>query len=352
MPSLRHLTSEKNGPVRPAATLDAVHAAKMDGFRRQRHQAQELEARAVKATDPAVCKRLSAAAAALRKKECDYLLDAAPDVFEYFEGKQDVSEGAPAKTRVLNSFFFGACEEEPAIHGGASGYLERHDPSAFKLDRYTVDTRLCPCGGETVPIAAEGVSVCRECGVQTRRIVESERPSYREPPKEVCFYAYKRINHFREILAQFQAKETTNVPTDVIGAIKAQVRKERLVLEQLTNQRTKDILKKLGLNKYYEHIPFIKDKLGIKPPIMAPHLEEKLCSLFLDVEKQYARHCPDHRVNFLNYYYVLYKMCELLGERKFLKHFPMLKDPVKRIEQDAVWACICGDLNWKFIPTV
>ena len=33
----------------------------------------------------------------------------------------------------------------------------------------------------------------------------------KEPPKEVCFYAYKRINHFREILAQFQAKETTQI---------------------------------------------------------------------------------------------------------------------------------------------
>ena len=29
-------------------------------------------------------------------------------------------------------------------------------------------------------------------------------------------------------------------------------------------------IKKLGYNKYYEHIPFIKDKLGIKPPIMSP----------------------------------------------------------------------------------
>ena len=37
-------------------------------------------------------------------------------------------------------------------------------------------------------------------------VIEHEKPSYKEPPKEVCFYAYKRINHFREILAQFQAK--------------------------------------------------------------------------------------------------------------------------------------------------
>jgi hypothetical protein len=31
----------------------------------------------------------------------------------------------------------------------------------------------------------------------------------------------------------------------------------------------KDILKKLGYNKFYEHINFIKDKLGITPPHLA-----------------------------------------------------------------------------------
>ena len=34
-----------------------------------------------------------------------------------------------------------------------------------------------------------------------------------------------------------------------------------MTLKQLTNSKAKDILKKLGYNKYYEHIPFIKDKL-------------------------------------------------------------------------------------------
>ena len=49
----------------------------------------------------------------------------------------------------------------------------------------------------------------------------------------------------------------------------------------------KDILKKLGFNKYYEHIPFIKDKLGINP-IMSPELEDKLCNLFMEIQRPYA----------------------------------------------------------------
>jgi hypothetical protein len=130
------------------------------------------------------------------------------------------------------------------------------------------------------------------------------------------------------------------------------VKKERINLSQLTNKRTKDILKKLGYNKYYEHIPFIKDKLGIKPPIMSAELEITLCNLFMDIQAPYAKYCPDYRINFLNYYYTVYKLCELLDQQQFLPYFPMLKDREKRIEQDVIWKNICDELDWEFIPTV
>ena len=194
--------------------------------------------------------------------------------------------------------------------------------------------------------------MCNICFRSIPYLIENEKPSYKEPPKEVCFYAYKRINHFKEILAQFQGKETTQIPPDVIENIKLQIKKERIDLIQITNNKTKEILKKLGYNKYYEHIPFIKDKLGIKPPIMSPELEDTLGNLFIDLQSPYSKYCPDDRVNFLNYYYTAYKLCELLGEEQYLEHFPMLKDREKRIEQDSIWRKICEELDCEFIPTV
>ena len=137
---------------------------------------------------------------------------------------------------------------------------------------------------------------------------------------------------------------------EIIEKIRFQIKKERLTIKELTNKKTKEILKNLKLNKYYEHIPFIKDKLGIKPPVMSPQLEEILCHLFMDIQVPYAKHCPNDRVNFLNYYYTLYKLCELLGENEYIQHFPMLKDQ-KKIEQDEIWKKICKDLNWRFVPT-
>jgi len=229
-------------------------------------------------------------------------------------------------------------------------YLANVDENYLDINNFVVQTDICQkcLEGELIPIDHEGMLVCNKCSVSVSFLVENEKPSYKEPPKELCFYAYKRINHFREILAQFQAKETTQIPDEVLNNIKNQIKKERIKPSQLSNRT----LKKLGYNKYYEHIPFIKDKLGIRPPVMSQSLEERLCSLFMDIQAPYAKYCPDDRVNFLNYYYTVYKLCELLEQTDFLPFFPMLKDREKRIEQDDIWKNICRELGWEFIPTI
>lgn len=232
-------------------------------------------------------------------------------------------------------------------------YLHNTGKAFFDYDKYAYRSDVCAwCNsGEMVAVESEGILVCNKCSNFTVYYVESDKPSYKEPPKEASFYAYRRINHFREILAQVQAKETTQIDNTIIASIKKQIRKERITLEQFTDVKAKEILKKLGYNKYYEHIPFIKEKLGIKPPVMSPELEETLCNLFMETQGPYARFCPDERVNFLNYYYTIYKLCELLGQTQYLPYFPMLKDRDKRIEQDEIWKKICKELKWEFIPT-
>ena len=188
-------------------------------------------------------------------------------------------------------------------------YFTNLSDSFLHVDDYTFSDSVCSfCNeGELIPVDDEGIMVCNSCYKNVPFVIENEKSSYKEPPKEVCFYAYKRINHFREIIAQFQAKETTQIPEVVVDEIKNQIKKERIELKNLTNVKAKEILKKLGHNKYYEHIPFIKDIIGIKPPIMTPELEDTLCNLFMEIQAPYAKYCPDDRVNFLNYYSFFFK---------------------------------------------
>tara|TARA_R110002020_G_scaffold118548_4_gene270852 strand:- start:1305 stop:2429 length:1125 start_codon:yes stop_codon:yes gene_type:complete len=292
----------------------------------------------------------------LKTQKRNYLLNNSDLIFDYFEKKKNLSDGKTSKKKILHSFF-SKTDEKVDVKNTNDTIVQRYfnniDNKIIDMKNYEINYEICPkCQGELVQVESEGILICKICSYQSKFLIEHEKPSYKEPPKEVCFYAYKRINHFREILAQFQAKETTQIPDEVIDNIKKQIKKERLTLKNMDNKRAKEILKKLGYNKYYEHIPFIKDKLGIKPPVMQPELEDKLCNLFMEIQKPYSKHCPDSRVNFLNYYYVLYKMCELLDKHTFLPYFPMLKDPVKRIEQDEIWKKICSELNWEFIPTL
>ena len=294
----------------------------------------------------------------LEKEKKQYYLNNSKYIFDYFENKKEISEGQN-KTTILNSFFktkdnINNINNSNTLNNNLQKYMINNNENFHDVNNYVIETDICKrCNkGELIPVDNEGVVICNKCSVSLKYIVEHDKPSYKEPPKEVCFYAYKRINHFREILAQFQAKESTQIPEEVLENIKIQIKKERINVEQINNKKAKEILKKLGYNKYYEHIPFIKDKLGIRPPIMTQELEETLCNLFMDIQAPYSKFCPDDRVNFLNYYYTVYKLCELLNQSQFLSYFPMLKDREKRIEQDEIWKKICGDLDWEFIPTI
>jgi len=294
-----------------------------------------------------------------KNEKKEYYLQNIQHIFDYFESKKNISNGLNnEKVKSLNNFFNISSENQSVKSddslNSVQSYFQNINETFIDQNNYIFPTDICNVckKGELIPIEYEGILVCNNCSSNTKFLIENEKPSYKEPPKEVCFYAYKRINHFREILAQFQAKETTQIPDQVLENIRFQIKKERIDLSQITNKKAKEILKKLGYNKYYEHIPFIKDKLGIKPPIMSPELEETLCNLFSSIQEPYSKFCPEERVNFLNYYYTVYKLCELLDQKQFLPYFPMLKDREKRIEQDEIWKKICNELEWEFIPTI
>jgi hypothetical protein len=293
-------------------------------------------------------------------------LDNSKYIFEYFENKKNINNVEDKVVTSKNQLMFNIfkikqpdngknlIENENKNKNIVQKYLRNIDDSFLDMNLFVRETDICQScfRGEMIPLDDEGVLICNQCAVNIPYLIENEKPSYKEPPKEVCFYAYKKINHFKEILAQFQGKETTQIPCEVVEQIKHQIKKERIGLEDLTHQKTKEILKKLGYNKYYEHIAFIKNKLGISPPLFSPELEETLCNLFMEIQAPYAKTCPDYRVNFLNYYYVLYKFCELIEETMYLHNIPLLKDREKLIEQDETWKKMCVEMNWEFIPTV
>lgn len=195
---------------------------------------------------------------------------------------------------------------------------------------------------------------CPDCGHRDYILVDSEKPSYKDPPREMSYYAYKKINHLNEWIAQFQAKETTDISQAVLDQIRAELKKERITdMSKLKPSKLKEIIKKLKLNRYSDHVAHILNRLnGISAPVLSREVEEKLRVMFKEIQFSFVKHCPKKRSNFLSYSYVLYKFCELLELDEYLPCFPLLKTREKLYMQDKIWQKICEDMQWEFIRTV
>jgi DNA-directed RNA polymerase subunit RPC12/RpoP/Ca2+-binding EF-hand superfamily protein len=306
----------------------------------------------------------------------DYFLDTGEILFKYYEIQDRINNGADNIVNVSERATPGSIFEalnsaskqdstaelinstKETLHRDAllEQYLLKMDPNYSRQSLHSMhdSSFTCDACGEDMKISINDATVsCPECGFHKLILMDSDKPSYKDPPREISYYAYKRINHFNEWLAQFQAKESTEIPEEVFENIQAQIQKERLPTGSLSRNKIREILKKLKYNSYYEHVPHIMSRLnGNTAPIMDRDMEEKLRYLFKEIQPSFQKHCPTDRSNFLSYSYVLYKLCQLLELDDFLHCFPLLKNRDKLYAQDKIWEKICKDLQWEFIRSI
>lgn len=232
------------------------------------------------------------------------------------------------------------------IHYVEKDYLPEMEKAIDKCDH---------CGSaDLVVMNNEGFMFCSSCNNMEFVIIDHEKPSYKDPPKEVTCFSYKRINHFNEWLSKIQAKETTDIPDEVYDKILLEIKKQRITnMAEINCTKIKNILKTLKKNKYYEHIAHIIYRLnGVPTPNLSVELEEKLRNMFKQIQIPFWKHSPPKRKNFLSYSYVLHKMIQLLEKDEYLDCFQLLRSREKLAAQDAIWKKICNDLGWQFYPSL
>jgi len=224
------------------------------------------------------------------------------------------------------------------------------------IKKIEYDTReLCrKCCNSLTCLQQDAIMICNICGYQEPLLVEQNRPILKQNTKDTSHFSYKRINHFREWCNQVQGKESTDIPNEVFEKILNEIKKEKINdTRNITYNKMREILKRLRINKYYEHINYIINRInGIPTPQFSSDLEEKLCSMFRDIQAPFLKHCPKDRKNFLSYSYVLYKFFQILGLNEYLKFFPLLKSREKLYAQDQIWKKICEELDYVIIPSL
>ncbi len=324
----------------------------------------------------------------------DYLLDTGDLLFNYYDIQEKISMGAigaitqRSKRKpgdVLSALETAKAAEGEDEDGSGSGptqvetvkpkrrvkdkddktlsrdvlleqYLLKINPEYVKKTNELDDMsgECLECGADMMFSQNEAMLYCPECGMTEFILIDSDRPSYKDPPRESSYYAYKRINHFNELLAQFQAKGSFEIPQEVFDQISAELKKQRITdFKTLKYRQMREVLRKLKLNRQYDHISYIISRLnGSIAPTMSRENEEKLRHMFKEIQPSFQKHCPKNRRNFLSYSYVLYKFCELLELDEFLASFPLLKNRDKLYQQSKVWQAICAEMGWEFIKSI
>lgn len=210
------------------------------------------------------------------------------------------------------------------------------------------------CNIEMVLSKKSDFMLCVQCGKLENNLIECD---INKNLLNDCYgksSIYQRKNHFKEWLNQLQARETIEIPQDVIDKIILELKNNNIKnLATIEITLIKKILKKLNLSKYYEnafHIIYLIN--GVQPPILTIHIEKKLIEYFKMIEEPFQLYKKKERKNILRYSYILYKLCELLELDEFLSCFSLLKNRNKLMEQDQIWKMICNHLNWEFIPSI
>jgi len=404
-------TSKQKSAAR-LTTLEAHHQKKMQAFNDERSNVEVLRTqldglyeRMEDITEDSDewrqlrddADRLQAKIVALEHDEgrLNYFLDVGDMLFQYFDAQESLASGGavPKATTpvhmptnsIMSYFMVPSTPEEKKAEAEAASPRTRAKASDIDssdgmnrdkmLEKYlatveptAIEGGIMPgsgiepgwgscsvCSVEMTFYQNEAMLGCPKCGHEEFILVDSEKPSYKDPPREISYFAYKKINHFNEWLAQFQAKENTDIPQEVVESLMKELKKERISdPKRVKKEKILEILRKLKLPKMYDHVQQIKNRIQHQMTnlTLSKEMEEKLQYLFKEIQPAWIKFCPRDRSNFLSYPYVLFKLCQLLDMDEFLPYFQLLKSREKLYQQDLTWEKICKEMQWQFIRSI
>lgn len=208
-----------------------------------------------------------------------------------------------------------------------------------------------------------GCYVCHSCGYCKIGIEQSTEPSYKELQDYVYKpqFTYQKETHLDDWLRRFQSKENRHIEQSILDKVILEAKKQRITdLNMLTEEKVKKFLKKLNLNDYYDNVIAIINRINGRPPFqLTVEIENKIKTMFRQIQEPFIKHKPASRKNFLSYAYILYQFFKILGLNEFAKYFPLLKSADKLRQQDEIFKKIVADMaeidksiKWVFYHTI
>ena len=203
-------------------------------------------------------------------------------------------------------------------------------------------TTLCPECGQ--PFSE--YKMCEDCGIfyDEPEFIVTDLYNYIARPKR----SYHRLDHFKEVLGQFQGREGKHIPPEILHQIKY----ELSVFNEVTAIDVKKAIRKLKLTRYMENFYYILFTVtGKHPPYIKREIEDKIVRMFKMIDRVWCTVERDRRRSFLNYYYILFKLLELMDQSELLPQVPLLRTRLRLRQHDFLWKKVCDELGWTWKQT-
>ncbi len=281
----------------------------------------------------------------------EYYLNTSSQLYKYYSNEIDSS----SKASIFNDYM---------------KVISKTNKNKFdgNIDKIVKNNICEKCQKEKCLIEVDTFLICNECANTVEIIINCDKPSFKEIPNDKPQFTYHRMHHFRELLSQVQGKESTIIPQEIYDTLNHEIKKQRKDVSKIKKEDIRNLLKKLGFTKFYEHDSKILHQINPSLSLrFTKNEEEKLIYMFNCIQEPYVIACSNfNRKNFIKYNYIFHKFCEILEIHHAIKdqmHFPLLKSRVKLTMHDKLWKKIIENIllnpdrindgiNWKFIPTV
>lgn len=229
-------------------------------------------------------------------------------------------------------------------------YLEEEEEGMTTEMQWRCDS----CNDELIYIRKDAQRVCPTCGKSFAYQEMTREDMVRQGYVHQTTYLYKRQNHFKTWLKRTQGKETTFIEDEIIEQVRNEIKKQRIYdLSTISHTKIREILKKLRLNKHYNHCVQITSIItGKSPPQMTNEQESALLQMFDTIQEPFQKIIESEpRQNMLSYSFLIHKFLELMSWDEYLPYFPLLRSVDKIQYQDWIWRKLCDQVGFEYIKS-
>lgn len=222
---------------------------------------------------------------------------------------------------------------------------------------------ICTCSNKMEIDSVSSTIICKNCGL-TKELygtVFEDDQFYCQEGQRIKHGTYEPTKHCRFWVERIQGMKTTDIPNEVIDAIKKCIIRDKIKNRNYIN--CAQIRKYLGQthnSKYNEHVPLIRKLItGISPPQLTDYemqlihiYFDKVIHIFDEIKPPKKTNCPYHPYFIYKIIeQILNKSCDRIRRLKILACIH-LQSRETLICNDVIWLPICARIpEFKYIPT-